>query len=88
MEELAAAGFAVTPKGTKDLLSSCPCDAKGAVLRVPLVEEGVDIYTLKEDDALIGVDGCHGTKVLLLRCWRPGNYFSTNIERWNKRCME
>jgi hypothetical protein len=36
VEEVVAAGFAVTPKGTKDLLLSCPCDAEGAVLCVPL----------------------------------------------------
>jgi hypothetical protein len=66
---------AVTYKGTKDLLLSCPCDAEGAVLRVPLVEEGVDVCTPKEDDALAGVYGCRGTKVLLLHCWRPCNFF-------------
>jgi hypothetical protein len=34
-----------------------------------LVDEGVDVRTLEEDDTLAGVDGCRGTKVLLLRCW-------------------
>jgi hypothetical protein len=88
VEELVIAGFAVTPEGTKDLLLSCPCDAKGAVLCVPLLEEGVDVRTPEEDDVLVGADGCHGTKVLLLRCWQPCNSFSANIERWNKRCIE
>jgi hypothetical protein len=37
----ATVGFAATPEGTKDLLLSCPYDAEGAVLCVPLVEEGV-----------------------------------------------
>jgi hypothetical protein len=69
VEEMVTAGFAVTPEGTKDVLLSCPCDAEGAVLRVLLVEEGVDVRTPKEDDALVGVVGCRGTKVLLLRCW-------------------
>jgi hypothetical protein len=68
VEEVVVAGFAVTPEGTKDLLLSCPCDAEGAVLRVPLVEEGVDVRTPKEDDALAGAGGCRGAKVLLLRC--------------------
>jgi hypothetical protein len=68
VEEVVVAGFAVTPEGTKGLLLSCPCDAKGAVLRVPLVEEGVDVRTPEEDDALAGTGGCRGAKVLLLRC--------------------
>jgi hypothetical protein len=88
LEELVAAGFSITPEGTKDLLLLCPCDAEGAVLRVPLVEEGVDVRTPEEDDALVGADGCRGTKVLLLYCWRPCNSFFANIERWNKHCME
>jgi hypothetical protein len=67
---------------------SCPCDDEGAVLLVPLVEEGVDVRTPEEDDALAGADGYRGMKVLLLRCWRPHNSFSANIERCNKRCME
>jgi hypothetical protein len=88
MEEVGTSGFAATPEGTKDLLLSCPCDAKGAVLHVPLVEEGVDVRTSEEDDALAGARGCHGVKVLLLHCWRPYNYFSINMERWNKCCIE
>jgi hypothetical protein len=51
------------------ILSSCPYDVEGAMLCVPLVEEGVDVRTPKEDDALACVDGCCGTKVLLLRYW-------------------
>ena len=43
VEEVVIASFVVTPEGTKDLLLSCPSDAKGVVLRVPLVEEGVDV---------------------------------------------
>jgi hypothetical protein len=43
VEEVAASCFAATPDGTKDLLLSCPCDVDGVVLRVPLVEEGVDV---------------------------------------------
>ena len=70
VEEVVAVGFDVTSEGTKDLLS-CLCDAKGAVLRVPLVEEGVDVYTAEEDDSLAGANGYRGTKVLLLRCWWP-----------------
>jgi hypothetical protein len=69
MEEVVAAGFVVTPEGTKDLLLLCSCDAKGVVMRVSLVEEGVDVRTPEEDDALAGADGCRGTKVLLLGCW-------------------
>jgi hypothetical protein len=68
VEEVVAIGFAVTPEGTKDLLLSCPCDAEGAVVRVPLVEEGVDVSTPEEDDTLARADGCCGTKVMLLRC--------------------
>ena len=69
MEEVVVAGFAATPEGTKDLLLLCPCDAEGAVLRVPLVEEeGVDVRTPEEDDALASAGGCRGVKVLLLRC--------------------
>jgi hypothetical protein len=68
MEEVVVAGFAATPEGTKDLLLSCPCDGEGAVLRVPLVAEDVDVRTPKEDDALAGAGGWRGTKVLLLRC--------------------
>ena len=68
MEEVVLAGFAATPEGTNDLLLSCPCDADGAVLRVPLVEEDVDVHTSKEDDALAGAGGWRGAKVLLLRC--------------------
>jgi hypothetical protein len=62
VEEVVVAGFAATPEGTKDLLLSCPYDAEGAVLRVRLVEEDVDVRTPEEDG------GWHGTKVLLLRC--------------------
>jgi hypothetical protein len=68
MEEVIIAGFAATPEGTKDLLLSCPCDAEGAVLRVPLVEEDVDVCTPKEDDALASAGGWRGMKVLILRC--------------------
>ena len=68
VEEVVVAGFATTPEGTKDLLLLCPCDAEGAVLRVPLVEEDVDIRTPEEDDALAGTGGWCGAKVLLLRC--------------------
>jgi hypothetical protein len=68
VEEVVVAGFAATPEGTKDLLSSCPCDAEGAVLRVPLVEEDVDVRTPEEDDTLAGTGGWCGVKVLLLRC--------------------
>ena len=78
MEDVVVAGFTVTPEGTKDLLLSCPYDSEGAVLCV----------SPEEDDALAGADGCRGMKVLLLRCWRPCNFFSANIERWNKHCME
>ena len=67
MEEVVVAGFATTPEGTKYSLLSCPCDAEGAVLRVPLVEEDVDVRTPKEDDALDGAGGWCGAKVLLLR---------------------
>jgi hypothetical protein len=28
-----------------------------------------DVRTAKEDDALADTGGCHGVKVLLLRCW-------------------
>jgi hypothetical protein len=68
VEEVVVAGFAATPEGTKDLLLSCPCDAEGVVLRVLLVEEGVDVCTPEEDDALASAGGCRGMKVLLLRC--------------------
>jgi hypothetical protein len=68
MEEVVVAGFAATLEGTKDLLLSCPYDAEGAVLRVPLVEEDVDIRTPEEDDALADAGGWCGAKVLLLRC--------------------
>jgi hypothetical protein len=68
LEEVVVAGFATTPEGTKDLLFSCPCDAEGAVLCVPLVEEGVDVRTPEEDDALASAGGYHGAKMLLLRC--------------------
>jgi hypothetical protein len=81
MEEVVAACFAATLEGIKDLLLLCPCDVDGVVLRVPLVEEGVDVRTLEEDDTLAGVGGCHGPKVLLLFCWRPYSSFSSNIER-------
>jgi hypothetical protein len=60
VEEVVVAGFAATPEGTKDLLLSCPCDDEGAVLRVlrvPLVEEDVDVRTPEEDDALAGAGG-------------------------------
>jgi hypothetical protein len=57
VEEVVIAGFAATPEGTKDLLLSCPCDAEGGVLCVPLVEEDVDVRTPKEDDALAGAGG-------------------------------
>jgi stress response protein YsnF len=57
VEEVVVAGFAPTPEGTKDLLLSCLCDAKGAVLRVPLVEEDVDVHKLEEDEALAGAGG-------------------------------
>jgi hypothetical protein len=50
------------------LLLSCPYDAEGAVLLVPLVEEDVDIRTPEEDDALASVGGWCGVKVLLFRC--------------------
>jgi hypothetical protein len=50
------------------LLLSCPCDAEGAVLRVPLVTEDVDVRTPEEDDALASTGGWRGVKVLLLRC--------------------
>jgi hypothetical protein len=88
VEEVIVAGFVVTPESTKDLLFSCPYDAEGVVLCVPLVEEGVDVRTPEVDDTLAGVDGSRGTKVLLLRCWRLCNSFSANIERWNKHCIE
>jgi hypothetical protein len=68
VEEVVVAGFAATPEGTKDLLLSCPYDAEGAVLLVPLVEEDVDIRTPEEDDALASVGGWCGVKVLLFRC--------------------
>jgi hypothetical protein len=68
VEEVVIAGFAATLEGTKNLLLSCPCDAKGVVLRVPLVEEDVEVRTPEEDDALAGVSGWCGAKVLLLRC--------------------
>jgi hypothetical protein len=68
MEEVVVAGFAATPEGTKNLLLSFPCDAEGVVLRVPLVEEGVDVRTPEEDDVLAGTGGCRGAKVLLLHC--------------------
>jgi hypothetical protein len=68
MEEVVVAGFAATPKGTKDLLLSCSYDTEGVVLRVPLEEEYVDIRTLEEDDTLAGAGGWRGAKVLLLRC--------------------
>jgi hypothetical protein len=68
VEEVVVAGFAATPEGTKDLLLSCPCDAEGEVLRVPLVEEDVDVRMPEEDDALAGANGWCGAKVLLLRC--------------------
>jgi hypothetical protein len=68
VEEVVVAGFAATPEGTKDLLLSCPCDAKGAVLHVSLVEEDVDVRTPEEDDALASAGGWCGAKVLLLRC--------------------
>jgi hypothetical protein len=47
VEEVVVAGFAATPEDTKDLLLSCPCDAEGAVMRVPLVAEDVDVRTPK-----------------------------------------
>ena len=68
VEEVVVAGFGATPEGTKDLLLSCPCDAEGAMLRVPLVEEDVDVRTPEEDDALAGIGGWRGAEVLLLRC--------------------
>ena len=68
MEEVVVAGFAATPEGTKDFLLSCPCDAEGAVLRVSLVVEDVDVRTPEDDDALAGAGGWRGAKVLLLRC--------------------
>jgi hypothetical protein len=68
VEEVVVAGFAATPEGTKDLLLSCPCDAEGVVLRVPLVEEDVDVHKPEEDDALAGAGGWRGAKVLHLRC--------------------
>jgi hypothetical protein len=77
MEEVDAAGFAAPPKGTKDMLLSCPCDAKGVVLCVPLVEEGVVVRMLEEDDALADAGGCRGAKVLLLHCWQPCNSLQT-----------
>jgi hypothetical protein len=60
MEEVVVAGFATTPEGTKDLLLSCPCDAEGAVLCVPLVAEDVDVRTPEEDDALVSTGGWRG----------------------------
>jgi hypothetical protein len=57
VEEVVIAGFAATPEGTKDLLLPCPCDAEGAVLCVPLVEEDVDVHKPEEDDALAGAGG-------------------------------
>jgi hypothetical protein len=68
VEEVVVAGFAATPKGTKDLLLLSPYDAEGAMLCVPLMEEGVDVRTPEEDDTLAGAGGCRGAKVLLLRC--------------------
>jgi hypothetical protein len=68
VEEVVIVGFAATPEGTKDLLLSCPCDAEGAVLRVPLVAEDVDVHMPEEDDVLAGTGGWRGVKVLLLRC--------------------
>jgi hypothetical protein len=68
VEEVVVADFAATPEGTKDLLLSCPYDTEGAVLRVPLVEEDVDVRTSKEDDALASAGGWCGAKVLLLHC--------------------
>jgi hypothetical protein len=68
VEEVVVAGFAATPEGTKDLLLSCPSDAKGVVLRVPLVAEDVDVRMPEEDDALAGAGGWRGAEVLLLRC--------------------
>ena len=68
MEEVVVAGFAATLEGTKDLLLSCPCDAEGAMLRVLLVEEDVDVRMPEEDDTLAGTGGWCGVKVLLLRC--------------------
>jgi hypothetical protein len=67
VEEVVVAGFAATPEGTKNLLLSCPYDVEGVVLRVSLVEEGVNVRTPDEDDALASAGGCHGTKMLLLR---------------------
>jgi hypothetical protein len=80
VEEVGATGFAATPKGTKDLLLSCPCDAEGAVLRVPLVVEGVDVRTPEEDDSFAGAIGYRGVKVMLLHCWRPCNFFYQHIK--------
>jgi hypothetical protein len=68
VEEVVVAGFAATPEGTKDLLLSCPYDAEGAVLRLPLVEEDVDVRTLEDYDAWAGAGGWCGAKVLLLHC--------------------
>jgi hypothetical protein len=68
VEKMVVAGFATTPEGTKDLLLSCPYDADGAVLRVPLLEEDVDVRMPEEDDTLVGTGGWCGAKVLLLRC--------------------
>jgi hypothetical protein len=68
VEEVVVAGFAATPEGTKDLLLPCPYDAEGVVLRVPLVEEDVDVHTPEEDDSLAGAGGWCGVKVLLLHC--------------------
>ena len=68
VEEVVVEGFSATPEGTKDLLLSCPCDTEGAVLRVPLVEEDVDVRTPEDDDALAGAGGWRGAKVLLLHC--------------------
>jgi hypothetical protein len=50
--------------------------------------EDVDVRMPEDDDALAGVGGWCGAKVLLLRCLRPCNSFSVNIERWNKRCIQ
>jgi hypothetical protein len=66
VEEVVVAGFAAAPEGTKDMLLLCLCNAEGAVLRVPLVVEDVDVRTPEEEDALAGAGGWCGAKVLLL----------------------
>jgi hypothetical protein len=79
--------FCCNTQRHQGLLLSCPYDIEGAVLRVPLVVEAVDVHTLEEDDTFAGALGYHGMKMLLLHCWRLCNSFLVNIEMWNKRCI-